>query len=76
MAKKGREYSHLGIECDILTRDDQRDDDSRSSKEADFDPEYSTFPVICGCQRESKEWPNIAVRVNGESDEQQGGEME
>ena len=76
ITRKGREFSHLGVECDIRTRADQRDDDARNSKEADFDPEYGTFPVICGHQRESKEWPNIAVRVNGEGDEQQGGEME
>ena len=70
MTRRGRESSHLGVECDILARADQRDDDARSSKETDFDPEYGTFPVICGHQRKRKEWPNIAVRVNGESDEQ------
>jgi len=70
VTRKGRESSHLGVEGDILTRADQRDDDARDSKEADFDPEYGTFPAICGYQRESEEWPNIAIRVNGEGDEQ------
>lgn len=76
MTRKGRGSSHLGVEGDILTRADQRDDDAGESKEANFDPEHGTFPIIRGHQRESEERPYIAKRVNGEGDEQQGGEME
>jgi len=72
---QGRE-SRLGIEWDILTRCNQRDDDTRDRKEADLGPEQGTFPAICRLQRKSEQWPNIAVRVNGEGDEQQRGEME
>ena len=36
--RKGRQ-SGLGIEWDILTRNDQRNDDTRDSQEANFGPE-------------------------------------
>ena len=68
-----RRVSRLGVEWDILTWGNQRDDDTCDSKEADLGPEKGAFPEICWHQRESKEQPNIAERINGEGDEQQRG---
>ena len=70
MTRQERE-SRLGIEWDIMTWGNQRDDDTRDRKEADLGPEQGAFPAICWHQRESERWPNIAVHVNGEGDEQQ-----
>jgi hypothetical protein len=72
MTRQERE-SRLGIEWDILTRCNQRDDDTRDRKEVDLGSEQGAFPAICWHQRESKQRPNIAVRINGERDEQQRG---
>ncbi len=45
MKEKGRK-SGLGVEWDILTRNDQGNDDTRDSKETNFRPEYRTFPRV------------------------------
>ncbi len=65
MTRQERE-SRLGIEWNILTRGNQRDDNTRDREETDLGPEKGAFPAICWHQREIKQQPNIAVRINGE----------
>ena len=57
---------HLGINWDILARDEKRDYDGGESQEANFYPWQGAFVRIRRRQGESEQRPDVAISVDRE----------
>ena len=58
--------SRLRINGYIMARDRDRDNDGCKSQKANSDPQQGAFFCIRRGQGESKQWPDVAVGIDGE----------
>lgn len=74
----GRDSStdtYLGVNGDVLSRDDKGNNDCRDREDGNLDPQERTLRCIHGFQREGPQRPDITVRVYAKDEEQDKDEM-